>query len=156
MKFYLNNNYFFVTCRTFNQESIFLEDSKKQIILDKIREISDKFKINFEAYSILSNHYHLLFYLKKGVELRKILQALNGGISYELNKFGKKYNSIWEKYFNKNVFDQESYLNVIGYIIGNPFKHGIVKSIDELGNYKFCNYNEKAEEYGKEGINEIR
>ena len=155
MKYYLNNNYFFITCRTFNRESFFMEDFKKKIVLNKILEIAKKFKIKLDAYSILSNHYHLLFYLIKGLDLKEIMQMINGGVSYELNKIGKKYTSIWDQYHNKNIFGEEAYFNVIGYVIGNPFKHGLVKSIDDLKDYKFCNYNEKVKEFGIEGINEI-
>ncbi|MFA5187752.1 MAG: transposase [Patescibacteria group bacterium] len=155
MRFYLDHNYYFITCRTFNRESFFSEDDLKQLLLDKILETSKNFEFKIDAYSILSNHYHLLFYLFKGLELKEIIQRINGGISYELNKFGKKYSSIWEPYHNKNISDEEAYFNVMGYIIGNPFKHGLVKSISELKNYKFCNYNEKAQEFGEDGIDEI-
>ncbi len=155
MKFYLDNNYFFITCRAFNREPLFLEDLKKQIVLDKILETAKKYKFKPDAYSILSNHYHLLFYLHKGLNLKKIIQMINGGISYGLNQDDKKYPSIWDKYYSKNISNKEAYFTVMGYIIGNPFKHGLVKSIDELKNYKFCNYNEKVKEFGREGINEI-
>ena len=155
MKFYLDYNYFFITSRTLDQGKYFAEDYQKQIVLDKILEIFKLFNINLDAYGILSNHYHLLFYLLKGVDLKKVMKMVNGGISFQLNKQDKVKRNIWDGYHISNVFDEESFYRVLGYIIGNPFKHGLVKSIDDLGSYKFCNYNEKVKVYGKEGINEI-
>jgi len=155
MKFYLDYNYFFITSRTLDQGKYFAEDYQKQIVLNKILEIAKDFNINFEAYCILSNHYHLFFYLAKGGDLKDLMKKINGGISYELNKNVKEKRNIWDGYHIINIFYEKAFYRVIGYILGNPFKHGLVKSIDDLGNYKFCDYNEKVKEYGKEGINEI-
>jgi putative transposase len=155
MDFYLNKNYFFITCRTLLQEKYFLEDFKKEIILEQLKEIEKIFNLKFDAYSILSNHYHLLFYLDRGEDLKKIMQKLNGATSYKLNILNKVNRAIWDEYHNINVLDEKTFYNIIGYIIGNPFKHGLVKNIDELKDYKFCNYNEKVKEFGKQGIDEI-
>ncbi len=155
MKFYFDNNYFFVTCRTSDQEPYFIENNQKRIILDQFGKVKKLFKIDFIAYSILSNHYHFLFNLERGQDLKKIMQMVNGGISYNLNKGEGIGRVVWGKYFNKNISDEVVYYKVIGYIIGNPFKHGLVKSVDELKNYQFCNYNELAKIFGKAGIDEI-
>jgi putative transposase len=152
MKFYLDQNYYFITCRTLDGKNYFSDDSKKQIILDELLKAEKYFNIKFIAYSILLNHYHLLFHLSKGLDLQKIMQKINGATSFKLKETDKP---IWADYHNSNVLDEDSYYRVMGYVIGNPFKHGLVKSIDDLSNYKFCNYKEKLKEYGKEGINEI-
>ena len=152
MKFYLDYNYYFITCKTLDGKNYFSEDFKKQIILDELLNAEKYFKVQFIAYSILSNHYHLLFYLAKGLDLQKIMRKINGAISFNLKGINKP---IWDDYYNSNVLDENSFYKVTGYIIGNPFKHRLVKSIDDLSNYKFCNYKEKLKEYGKEGINEI-
>ena len=152
MKFYLDNNYFFVTCKTLDGKNYFIKNESRQIILNELLEIEKYFGIKFIAYSILLNHYHLLFHLDKGLEMKKIMQKINGTVSFQLKGINKP---LWEDYFNSNVLNEDSYYKVLGYIIGNPFKHGIVKSIDDLRDYKFCNYNEMEKEFGREGINEI-
>jgi len=43
----------------------------------------------------------------------------------------------------------------MGYILGNPYKHHLVNKISNLKYYKFCNYNEKVKELGKECVHEI-
>lgn len=155
MKYYLNKNHFFITCRTFDQKNYFLFDYQKQILLNKFKETEEFFRIRFIAYAILSNHYHILTYLDNGAILKKILQRINGGTSYALNKIDGINRAIWGEYYNSNITDEKSYYKVMGYILGNPFKHGLVKSVPTLKNYIFCNYNEKVKELGEETINEI-
>lgn len=155
MKYYLNNNYYFITCRTLNQEHLFATDQSKQLILNALLKISKKFNFKFEAFSILSNHYHLLFYLTYGTDLKKIMQMINGGVSYNLNRSRNLYASAWDRYYSQNILNEDSYYKVLGYILGNPFKHGLVENIEKLSNYKFCNYNEKVAELGNTAINEI-
>lgn len=137
------------------QEKFFIEDWQKQIILDQLLRIEEKFDLKFDAFSILSNHYHLLFYLNNGKDLKKILHFLNGGVSFQLNKLEKVNRAIWDKYKNYNVDDEDAFYNIMGYILGNPFKHGLVKDITELKNFKFSNYNEKVKEFGEAGILDI-
>ena len=53
------------------------------------------------------------------------------------------------------LYNEDSFYKIMGYIAGNPFKHNLVKSIEDLKSYKFSNYDELALKYGYEGINEI-
>ena len=98
----MDYNYYFITCRTLDGKNYFSDDSKKQIILDELLKVEKYFDIKFIAYSILLNHYHLLFYLLKGSDLQKIMQKINGTISYKLKEINKP---IWEDYYNSNVLD---------------------------------------------------
>jgi REP element-mobilizing transposase RayT len=152
MDFYKDNNYFFVTCRTLSARNYFHEDDRRQLVLDQLLLVEKFFKIKFIAYSILLNHYHLMFYLKDGLLLKKIMQKINGGISYKMRNVNKP---IWGDYHNSNVFNKESFYKVLGYIAGNPFKHSLVTDIPGLKDYKYCNYNELVNIYGIEGMYEI-
>ena len=155
MLYYLDKNWYFITCRTIDRKKSFLEDHKKQIVLDQLLETEKTFGIKFNAYSIISNHYHLQFYLDKGRDLKKIMQKINGGISFKLNKLNGVYQTLWSDYYNVNIRDESAFNNIMGYILGNPFKHRLVKSIGDLQDYKFCNYREKVSELGKDCVDEI-
>jgi REP element-mobilizing transposase RayT len=138
-KFYLNDNYFFITCHTIDHVNYFSDDKIKQVILDRILQISKEFNFKLDAYSILLNHYHLLFHLAMGQKLKDIMKRINGRVSYEINKINRVSNQIFDKYHISNIYSENSYYKVIGYIIGNPFKHDLVKYLEELKNYEFCN-----------------
>lgn len=66
----------------------------------------------------------------------------------------KRTGKIWEKYFGWAVFDERAYFNIFSYILGNPIRHGIVQSFDELYEYKYCNYKKYVDEFSKEALQE--
>lgn len=155
MKYFLNENTYFITTHTIDHIKYFKDDKSKDLILDIIKDKFSNFDIKIDAFSILENHYHLMFYLQEGNKLKEIMNKVNGNLAHKLNMELNRKGKLLEPYYMNNIFSENSYYKVMGYIIGNPFKHGLVDSINKLKNYKYCNYNEKAEKYGTEGINEI-
>jgi len=145
-----SNTFQFITCKTFLGEQRFDTDIKKQIVKNQIAKAIKKFHLHNYAYSIVSNHIHQLFFLESRNDLPKIIQIIQGGSAYELNKILKREGGIWDRYYNRIIWspDKHAIFNVIGYIIGNPLKHGIVKSFQELKKYKFCSYHQFTEMYG--------
>jgi len=155
MKYYLDNNCFFITNRTLFQDKRFYYKSQKQLVKDQLLKTAKHYNFKYIAYSIVSNHFHLFFNLEKGLKLKEIVSMIKGGISFNYNKLYPENRIIWGDYYNSNVFGEDSFYRVMGYVVGNPYKHRLVQSLDELENYEFCNYNELAKVYGKYGINEI-
>ncbi|MCX6743954.1 MAG: transposase [Candidatus Parcubacteria bacterium] len=155
MQYYLNNNLFFVTCRTFLRKKYLIGDLAKESALSRFLQIEKGFNINFEAFSVLSNHYHFLLYLEDGQLLKRVINILNGGISYDVRRITKVEQPFWDKYHNSNVSDEERKYKVMGYILGNPYKHRLVKSIEDLKNYQFSNYNKVIAKYGEETIRDM-
>jgi len=152
MEYYLDNNYFFITCRTNDGKNYFYNEEVRGFILNLFKNIENDFNIKFSAYSILLNHYHFLLHLQIGKDISKVINKINGNISHFLKDAPKP---LWDIYHNSNAFDEESFYKILGYIAGNPFKHDLVKNIEDLKKYRFSNYNELAEKYSYEGINEI-
>jgi len=153
MHIYLDEKYYFITCRTLDKKEYFKSDSVKQIVLNNFIKIRKEFNLEEFIYSILNNHYHFLTYLKLGKDLGKIMQLINGNISKELN-LDLNY-SLWDKYHDRMIKSEKSYYKIIGYIIGNPLKHKLVKNFDELVNYKFCSFKDVAEKYNEQGAIEL-
>jgi REP element-mobilizing transposase RayT len=153
MHVYLDNSFYFITCKTRDKKNHFLSNTSKQIILDNLNKVKTKFYLKELYFAILNNHYHLLILIKKGTDLPKIMQLINGNVSRALNL--KLNYRLWDKYFDKIIETEKSYLKVIGYIIGNPLKHKIVNNFKELEKYKYCNFNEVINRFGKEGAIEL-
>lgn len=145
-----SNTFQFITCKTFLGEKHFDADFKKQIIKNQIAKAIKKFHLHNYAYSIVSNHIHQLFFLENRDDLPKIVQIIQGGSAYMLNKFLRREASLWGRYYNRIIWspDKHAIFNVIGYIIGNPLKHGVVKNFQELKEYKFCSYCQFTKMYG--------
>ncbi|MCX6740432.1 MAG: transposase [Candidatus Parcubacteria bacterium] len=152
MKFYLDYNYYFLTSRTIDGLNCFENEDNRKLLLGKILSMQSIYDFSYDSYCILRNHYHILFYLKTGKDVPKIIQKINGGVSFLLENISKP---IWDSYYISNVFNQEAYYKVMGYILGNPWKHGLVEDIYDLNKYEYSNYNNLLTKYEKKSILEI-
>ena len=120
----------------------FLEDVAKKIVLGQILNGVSKYDVELIAYAVLSNHYHLLFYCDKAENVSKFIHQINGGTSFQLNTLTGIHQSLWGEKFNKTILDESAFDNILSYIIYNPYKHELVKNIEALKKYKFCNYSD--------------
>ena len=84
------------------------------------------------AWVLMPNHAHLLFSMKKGVELPGLLKAWKGassraaGIVLERRMTG---DAFWQKdYFDRLVRDAEHFGNCVRYIRRNPMKANLRES----------------------------
>ena len=147
--FWPDNATYFLTDSTFIHFPYFEKDKQKQIILDQIRKINKQLGVPISAYGIAKNHYHLKFYLEKGILLNKVKQLLRGGISYEYNKnFRKPYKEMWQTRKTVVVLSENMDWKVTGYIIGNLLKHKEVSTFDELCYNNFTSFRYMIDKYG--------
>lgn len=144
----LNDSYYFITNHTFLHKPYFNNNLKKDILIRQLFRIQKEFNIPFYAFSITGSHYHIIIYLKFWNQLEKIMQLIHGRSSYELNKIEKIGRSIWGKYWSIIIEDRRSFVNILGYIIGNPLKHKIVNNFDELEQYRYCSFKKSKNELG--------
>jgi len=142
---------YFLIGSTFLHFPYFREAEQKQFFLNQIKKINKILNIPISAYSIAINHYHLKFYLEKGLDLAKVRQLLHGGTSFEYRKrFGTKYKEMWQSFKVIRVVGEEMDRKVTGYIIGNLLKHKEVSTFNELKENRFSSFWHTAEKYGEE------
>ena len=151
-----NNSVYFLTGSTFLHYPYFKTSEQKQIVLEQIKKIKERFKISITAYSIAINHYHLKFYLEKGLDLAKIKQLMHGGITFKYKKeYKMKYDEIWQSSKTLLITSDNMDWKITGYVIGNLLKHKEVGTFDELKNNSFSSYKFVAEKYGDECAQEL-
>jgi len=151
-----NNSIYFLTDSTFLHFPYFNSYEQKLIVLNQIKKINKQLGIPVSDYSIAINHYHLKFYLKSGLDLKKVKQLLRGGISYEYKKrYGLPYKEMWQTRKVIRIISEQMNYKVSGYIIGNLLKHKEVSTFEELKQNEFSSYWYMAEKYGDEEIREL-
>lgn len=103
------------------------------------------------AYSIMSNHVHLVIdtgaqieniendeeLIQKYLSLDKILQKIKGATSRYINLYLSKTGQLWHREsFDIYIRNEKMLENVINYTLQNPVKAGLVKSWEDYeGNY---------------------
>lgn len=155
-RYWPNNTIYFLTGSTFLHFPYFNGIQEKQILLNQIKQVRESYEITEVIYSISINHYHLKFYLEKGLDLAKIKQIMHGGTTYKYRKsFTMKYKDMWQSSRTFQVVSEEMNWKVIGYIIGNLLKHKEVSTFQELKENPFSSYHEIVKRYGEQFAKEL-
>ena len=151
-----NNSIYFLTDSTFLHFPYFRTDEQKQIVLNQIKKINTQIGVPVSDYSIAINHYHIKFYLKNGLDLKRIKQLLRDGISYEYRKrYRLPYKEMWQTRKVIWIASEKMNWKVSGYIIGNLLKHKEVSTFEELKQNRFSSYWYMAKKYGDEEMRHL-
>ena len=151
-----DNSIYFLTGSTFLHYPHFKTSEQKEIVLEQIKKIKNKLKIPIIAFSIAINHYHLKFYLEKGLDLAKVKQLMHGGLTFAYRKkYKMKYEDMWQSKKALLITSDEMDWKTTGYIIGNLLKHKEVSTFEELKNNSFSSYRFTAKKYGDESTQEL-
>jgi len=122
-----------VTQRATGSEPLFLEPADYLHMLGLIKEISEKFSLEFFAFVLMPNHLHLLFELTKNNLSKAMHNIFFKYASYINRKYQRKGNLFCGRYRQAVCFD-EVYLIVISlYIHLNPVRAGIVSDYSKYG-----------------------
>ena len=121
----------------------FKEDDIAQIVINKIKEFDDTL-YNLMAYSIMSNHVHIVIDTRvqvygldleksKFVPLNKIMKLLKGATSRLANQIlNRSGQPFWHRdYRDTLVKSDQELLNVISYTIENPVNAGLVSKWED-------------------------
>ncbi|MCK5122628.1 MAG: transposase [Candidatus Pacebacteria bacterium] len=151
-----DNSIYFLTGATFLHYPYFKTSEQKEIVLEQIKKVKNKLKIPIIAFSIAINHYHLKFYLEKGLDLAKVKQLMHGGLTFVYRKkYKMKYEDMWQSSKTLLITSDEMNWKTTGYIVGNLLKHKEVSIFEELKKDPFSSYRFTAEKYGDENIQEL-
>lgn len=156
MVYYPAKCVYFLTGSTFLHYPYFKEPEDKEILLNQISKIKEKLGVKICAYSIQINHYHLMFYTKSDKDVEKIKQYMHGGTSFIFKKRRKlKYKEMWGSQKTLQVWSEETYWKILGYICGNLLKHKEVSIFDELSISPFSSYSYMIDKYGKDFVQQM-
>jgi hypothetical protein len=147
---FYDNIYYFITVPTANHLPFFDTAEKKSLILTRLERSKALFQLDDFDYSILAHHYNLVSYFQNGDVIPKVLQIVNGGSAYQLNKIIENREPVWGEYFIYVIDNEMLLAKVRGYVVGNPLKHGEVKTIDELDGYPFSSFHSLAKKFERE------
>ncbi len=130
-----------------NKENLFVEDANYQYFLKLMVKYLTPI-VDFYAYCLLPNHFHLVFKIKDKKELPKEYQTAKRKLHLPFSNFfnaytkafNKKYDrtgSLFKKHPTKHSINTEDYWrNSILYVNTNPDHHGIA----EFSTYNYSSY----------------
>ena len=129
--------YHHVVTRGNNKRTIYVDDRDRLYFCLSVTRIAEKYGWTVLAYCLMDNHYHLLISVgEKG--LAAGMCELNGGYAQMFNAWHGRVNHLFGKrYWNRRIKSEASLWNVVRYIVQNPRRAGVAKTIE---GYRWSSY----------------
>jgi putative transposase len=117
-----------VTSRGDGQEDIYLDDSDREVFLEVLDEVCERFNWTPHAYCLMGNHYHLLLETPDG-NLSKGMRHLNGVYTQRFNRKHKRVGHVFQGRYKAIIVQKQTYLlELARYIVLNPVRARMVRS----------------------------
>ncbi len=126
-----------VLSRGNHQQDIFLHDEDRRSFLKVLGQIWERFDVDFFAYVLMQNHYHLLLRTNRA-NLSKSMQWLGTTYTTRFNLRHSRNGHLFQGRYKSIIVENDSYLLQLSYYIHrNPLRAGCVK---RLIDYRWSSY----------------
>jgi len=116
-----------VTSRGNAKSNIYLSDEDREMFLDVLEHVVDRFGWICHAYCLMSNHYHLMIETPQS-NLSRGMRQLNGMYTQRFNREHNQVGHVFQGRFKAIVVDKDAYLLELSrYIVRNPVAANMVK-----------------------------
>ncbi|MBI2961828.1 MAG: transposase [Betaproteobacteria bacterium] len=132
-----------LTLRGNARGEIFLDDTDREIFLDVLRSVVERFGWRVYAYCLMGNHYHLLAETPQP-NLSDGMRWLNGVYTQRFNRRHGRVGHVFQGRFKAILVESESYLlELARYIVLNPVRAGLTST---PGRWRWSSYGATAGE----------
>ena len=129
-----------VIVRGVARTDIFLDDRDREDFVQRLSRLLAETKTICSAWALLDNHVHLLL-TSTEQPLARFMRRLFTGYVVVFNLRHKRTGHLFLNRYKLIVCDTDVYLLVlVRYIHLNPLRAGIVDTLDDLAEYRWCGY----------------
>ena len=129
-----------VTSRGDRREDIFLDDEDRQMWMDVLGLVCERFNWVVHAYCQMSNHYHLLLETADG-NLSAGMRHLNGLYTQRFNRRHGMVGHLFQGRYKAILIQKEAHLlELTRYLVLNPVRAKMLATPDQWAwsSYAFC------------------
>ena len=133
-----NSKIYHIILKGIDSSNIFYSNQDRLVFIEKIKLVQEIFPFNLYAYCLMSNHVHMV--LKSEDEfLSKSMQSLSQRYSRYFNTVYKRTGPLFQdRFYSRNVENQNYFLDVCRYVHRNPEKAGM----SATSKYPWSSYSE--------------
>ena len=129
--------YYHVSTRGNDKLPIFLGDLDRKLFLFGLHLVSRRFGWTVYAYSLMTNHYHLLLQLSDG-GLSRGMCELNGRYALGFNaRHGRSNHVFGRRFWSDLIEDDSRLLTCSRYVVMNPVRAGLRA---DVGSWPWSSY----------------
>ncbi len=130
---FYKNTYHHLYNRGANNGIIFFDRESYLYFLKRMKHYKEQYKIEILSYCLMPNHFHL--FIKQQTEdltISHFISALLNSYVKSINKKFSRSGTLFQgKTKSKPILDKHYFIWIIKYILANPVKANLVKSISD-------------------------
>ncbi len=124
--------YYHVIIRGRNRKQVFEWDADRWTYVNYLRSQSKKLGIGVHAWTLMSNHVHLLVKSFGMKAISDFLRAVNGAFARKFNRSRMRTGAVWQvKPLKEAVVFESYFINCCLYIEYNPLRAGLAEEFDD-------------------------
>lgn len=129
-----------VIVRGIERRDIFVDDTDKERIVARLSDLLTKSATKCFAWSLMSNHFHLLL-MPTTSSLAETMRRLLTGYAVYFNRKYRRSGHLFQNRYKSILCEEEPYfLELIRYIHLNPQRAGLVPDLDALDRYRWSGH----------------
>ncbi|HTN71537.1 MAG TPA: transposase [Methylomirabilota bacterium] len=130
-----------VTSRGNDRKPIFRNDTDRELFLNILAHVTERFHWICHAYCLMNNHYHLVVETPDG-NLSRGMRQLNGVYTQAFNRRHHRVGHVFQGRFKGILVQKDShFLEVCRYVVLNPVR---AKSVTSPHQWKWSSYRATA------------
>ena len=133
-----NNQIYLVTTVTYKRQKIFTDYFLGRIVIHAMQNQEHLQNIKSLAFVIMPDHLHWLFSLQNNNKLADVMKSVKGYSASKIQRIRKEQGKItsnqplWQDGYHDHAMRKEEDLQKMArYIVANPLRAGIVKTVAE-------------------------
>lgn len=129
-----------VIVRGIDKCDIFADDADKERFLSRLSALLTQGATKCFAWSLMSNHFHLLL-MPTTVSLAETMRRLLTGHAVYFNRRHRRSGHLFQNRYKSILCEEEPYfLELVRYIHLNPLRAGLVADLDALDHYPWSGH----------------
>lgn len=129
-----------IMIRGIERRKIFRDDDDRNNLLDRLSKLLPATQTACFAWALMPNHAHFLF-RTGAVPIATLMRRLLTGYAVYFNHRHQRSGQLFQNRYKSILCQEENYLTeLVRYIHLNPYRAGLVKSLDALNQYPYCGH----------------
>ena len=129
-----------IIIRGIERRTIFKNDTDREDFIDRLGNLLQETETACYAWAFMTNHVHLL--LRTGAtSISTVMRRLLTGYAVSFNRRHRRYGHLFQNRYKSILCEKDPYLKqLVGCIHLNPFRAGIVETVQALRTYPFSGH----------------
>lgn len=129
-----------VIVRGIEKRDIFLDDEDREFFVERLSALLKETEVRCYAWSLMSNHFHLLLMPTRGT-LATFMRRILTGYAVHFNRMHNRTGHLFQNRYKSIICEEEPYLlELVRYIHLNPLRAGLVDDLAGLDSYPWSGH----------------